>query len=181
MMRPGGLLLLAALTACDKPSGDATPASATTSASAPASSPAAASASSAPATPASMRSWHGTYKSVASTLTAPVDGKKVHWSDAPTTEGIGDGKLALTVDGASGHATGTIDGPLGPATLDGVVTDGKLAATIRRKDPTDRGFTGTLLGSVASDRLEGTMSVTMGLASALRTATFTLTPAGVAP
>jgi hypothetical protein len=64
--------------------------------------------------------------------------------------------------------------------VDGVVTEGTLAATLRRKDPSDQGFTGTLLGSVASDHVEGTMNVSLGLASALRTATFTLTP-GAAP
>jgi hypothetical protein len=139
------------------------------------------SASSAPKTPPATRSWGGTYKSAAATLTAPPDGKKTHWSDTQSTAGIGDGALALMVDGATGHVSGTVDGPLGPATVDGVVTDGNLAATLRRKDPTDQGFTGTVLGSIASDHLEGTMNVSVGLASALRTATFTLTPSGAAP
>jgi len=167
------LLLLSGVTACDKPSADTTPAPASTSATTPVASSSAratASASSAPVSPAATQSWRGTYKSAASTL----------WSDTQTTAGIGDGALALSIDGASGHVSGTVDGPLGPATVDGVVTEGTLAATLRRKDPSDQGFTGTLLGSVASDHVEGTMNVSLGLASALRTATFTLTP-GAAP
>jgi len=176
-----GLLLLSSVIACDKPSADATqPPLSTSAAVASSSARTAASTSPAPVSPAAAQSWRGTYKSAASTLTVPPDYKKTHWSDTQTTAGIGDGPLALTVDGASGHVSGTVDGPLGPATVDGVVTDGKLAATLRRKDPSDQGFTGTLLGSIAGDHLEGTMNVTLGLASALRTATFTLT-AGAAP
>ncbi|HEY5240114.1 MAG TPA: hypothetical protein VIJ22_01555 [Polyangiaceae bacterium] len=178
------LLLLAllplAVIACDHSSSSGAQTSATASVAATTSS-VAASASAATKTPDATRAWRGTYKSVASTLAAPPDGKKTHWSDTQTTAGIGDGALALTVDGATGHVSGTVDGPLGPAMMDGVVTDGKLAATLRRKDPTDQGFTGTILGSIAGDHLEGTMNVSIGLANALRTATFTLTPSGPAP
>ena len=181
MRRLAGLLVLAAV-ACGKPSGDATPPPASASvATASSSAPMTESASSVPKGPAATRSWRGTYRSAASTLTVPPDWKKTHWSDTQSTAGIGDGALALTVDGATGHISGTVDGPLGPATVDGVVTDGNLAATLSRQDPTDQGFTGTVLGSIASDHLEGTMNVSLGLASALRTATFTLTPSGAAP
>jgi hypothetical protein len=176
------LLLFAGLLACDKPSTDALPPAASAAApGAGSSAPAAASASTTAATSTASRSWQGTYKSAASTLTVPPDYKKTHWSDTQTTAGIGDGPLSLTVDGASGHVSGTVDGPLGPGTVDGVIADGKLAATIRRKDPTDQGFSGTLLGSIGSDRLDGTMNLSLGGAGALRTATFTLTPAGAAP
>ena len=64
-----------------------------------------------------------------------------------------------------------MDGPLGPATLEGLSSDGKLTATVRRKDPTDRGFTGTLVGSIVGDHVEGSMSVSLGQASALATMT----------
>ena len=173
-------LLPLAMIACDHPSSSGAQASAPASVSA-ATSSVAASASATTTTPDATRAWRGTYKSGASTLAAPPNGKKTHWSDTQTTAGIGDGALALTVDGATGHVSGTVAGPLGPATIDGVVTDGKLAATLRRKDPSDQGFTGTILGSFAGDHLEGTMNVSIGLANALRTATFTLTPAGPAP
>jgi hypothetical protein len=183
--------LFLALAACDKASGGApAPGASAPGASAPmASLPPSNASSAAPTavasstTPVASQSWHGAYKSAASTLTVPPDWKKVHWSDTETTAGIGDGTMALTVDSASGHVNGTVDGPLGPATVDGVLADGKLAATLRRKDPADQGFTGTLLGSLAGDHGDGTMNVSLGLASALRSATFHLSPgaAGNAP
>jgi hypothetical protein len=67
---------------------------------------------------------------------------------------------------------------LGPAVIEGVVADGKLSAAVRRKDPTDRGFTGTMLGQLTADRVEGTLDVSLGTASVLRTATFALTLSG---
>ncbi|HEY3816706.1 MAG TPA: hypothetical protein VGL81_06025 [Polyangiaceae bacterium] len=180
-MRPSALLLLA-LAACNTPSGSgATPApsaSVTVAASASASAP---SASATATSPGKTQSWRGSYKSAASPIAAAPNGKKAHWTDTQPTAGIGDGALTLAVDGATGHVLGTVDGPLGPGTLDGVVTDGKLAGTVRRKDPNDQGFTGTVLGSVANGHLEGTMSGSLGLAGALRTATFTLTPSSAAP
>jgi hypothetical protein len=123
------------------------------------------------------QAWKGTYKSAAATLTVPPAWKKIPWSDAKSTAGVGDGAMTLALD-PGGRATGSIDGPLGPATIDGASVGGKLSATVRRKDPGDHGFTGTLVGDVAADRVEGTMSVSLGQASALRTATFTLAPGG---
>ena len=179
MRRLALLLVFAASTACDRPSTGGTPPAASTprATSSVVTGPAAAIASAAPtsSTPGATRPWHGTYKSAASTLTVPPDWNKVHWSDTQSTAGIGEGTMTLLVD-AGGHVSGAVDGPLGPAVLDGMITDGKLTATVRRKDPADRGFAGTLVGSLSGDRGEGTMNVSLGLASALRTATFTLSP-----
>jgi hypothetical protein len=86
----------------------------------------------------------------------------------------------MQVDGASGRALGTLEGPLGPATLAGVVADGKVTAQITPKDPPDGGFAGTLVGSLANDRMEGTMSVSSGFAGAVRKATFTMAREGKA-
>jgi hypothetical protein len=86
------------------------------------------------------------------------------------------GTLTVTVDGASGRATGEVGGPLGPANVEGLVADGKLTAAVRRKDPTDRGFTGTLAGAITGDKVDGTMSMSLGQASSLRSATFSLAP-----
>jgi hypothetical protein len=196
MTRSLRLVLLAALVACDRssegsaaPPGSASAATDSRSGAPLALTPVAASSAAAsriaPARPsAAAQSWHGAYRSAAATLTVPPDWKKVHWSDTQSTAGIGDGTMALTLDGATGQLSGMVDGPLGPATVEGVVADGTVAATLRRKDPADEGFTGTLLGSIAGDHVEGTMSMSLGLASALRTATFRLspgTPPGAAP
>jgi hypothetical protein len=173
------LVATAALAGCSKPTTDAAPPAASTSAQAPVASASAAPARSAAAPTASAgasSSWHGSYKSTASALEVPADWKKVHWSDTQSTAGVGDGTMALAVDGAPGRVTGSVDGPLGPATVDGVVADGKLSATIRRKDPADHGFTGTLLGAVKTDRIGGTMDVSLGTAGVVRTASVVLTP-----
>jgi hypothetical protein len=184
-MRAGRVLLVVGLSVCGcsrpaggdgastAPSGSSqAPGAATPAAVGSAAASAAASASPAAAT----RTWKGEYKSTAAALAIPSDRSKVHWSDAPSTTGVGDGTLTVTVDGASGRATGEVSGPLGPANVEGLVADGKLTAAVRRKDPTDRGFTGTLSGAIAGDKVDGTMSVSLGQASSLRSATFSLAP-----
>jgi hypothetical protein len=102
----------------------------------------------------------------------------VHWNVKESAAGIGEGTIALTVDPVNGRVFGTLEGPLGPATVDGFAADRKLTASIARKDPTDQGFTGTLIGSLGGDRAGGTMNVSLAEASAIRTATFDLSPDG---
>jgi hypothetical protein len=122
--------------------------------------------------------WRGSYKSTAGVLYVPADWKNVHWNVKESAAGLGEGTMALTIDPVSGRVRGTLDGPLGPATVDGFASDRKLTATIARRDPTDQGFTGTLIGSVGGDSAEGTMNVSPADASAIRTAMFTLSPNG---
>jgi hypothetical protein len=184
-MRTAFVLLAVALgaAACSKPSdsGGAPPApSASTAASTagvvPSSAPSAVLSATQPTGGASASAWRGTYKSAVATLTVVPAYKKQPWSDTKSTEGIGDGAMTLAIE-PGGRLTGSVDGPLGPATIAGVLAEGKVSATLRRKDPTDHGFTGTLVGDVASDHIDGTMSVSLGQASVLRTATFSLKPA----
>jgi hypothetical protein len=169
-------LAAAGLLACSKSSTESPPPAASSKAPvASASTPVVPSA--APAASAGVApSWHGTYKSAASALSVPPEWKKVHWSDTQSTTGLGDGAMTLTVDAATGRVSGALEGPLGPATLDGAVADGKLSATVRRKDPTDHGFTGTMVGSMSGDHAEGTMDVSLGTAGVVRSASFVLTP-----
>jgi hypothetical protein len=141
----------------------------------------ASSAAAAPAAPATgPTTWQGSYKSAQGALYIPSDWKDVHWKVKETDTGIGDGALSMRVDGSTGRASGALDGPLGPATLEGVMADGKVTAQITPKDPPDGGFAGTLVGSLANDRMEGTMSVSSGFAGAIRTATFTMAREGKA-
>jgi hypothetical protein len=120
--------------------------------------------------------WRGSYTSTAGGLYIPPDWKDVHWRVKETTGGIGEGAIALRVDPANGRVLGALEGPLGPATIDGLVSEGKLTATVARKDPADEGFTGTIVGSLAEGGVEGTMNVSLAAASAIRTATFSLSP-----
>ena len=132
-------------------------------------------ASSAPAAPAATVAWRGSYESVAGLLYIPADWKDVHWKVKDSDTGLGAGTMTMRVDSKSGRVVGALEGALGPATLHGLVSDGKLTATISRSDPADEGFMGTLAGSLARGHAEGTMNVSLALAGAIRTATFTMT------
>ena len=139
-----------------------------------------ASAQPAPTAPAVASSgvWKGSYKSVAGTVTIPASLKAGTWTNAETTVALGEGTLALTVDPATNRVSGAVEGPLGPASVAGFFADGGVTATIRRSDPADQGFTGTLEATASAAGLQGTMNGALGQASAVRTATFTLSNAG---
>jgi hypothetical protein len=172
------VLLFGTMVACAKSSAGEAPAPPETSAApAPPEPRAAASASSSPAAAAGTTSWKGSYKSVAATITLPRD---VKWKVPDSTEGIGEGTIALTVEHPGGRVRGTIDGVLGPATVDGQTADGKLTAKVSRQDPSDHGFTGTLSGDVGDGSAHGTMNVAQADVSAVRSATFELSPSRAA-
>jgi hypothetical protein len=122
--------------------------------------------------------WTGKYTSTAGTLYIPEDWKSVHWNVPDSAVGLGEGSLNLEVDGATGRVSGTVAGPLGPATLAGIASDGKISATVARQDASDRGFAGTLQGTLAGDHGEGTIQVSLAEVSAVRTATFSLSKSG---
>jgi len=130
-----------------------------------------------PPAPEAVARWSGTYASAPATLYIPTDWKGVHWKVPETAAGVGDGALTVTVDPSTGRVSGAVDGPLGPARVEGVVSDGGVAAMLSRKDPSDRGFTGTMVGSISGDTLTGSLHVSAAEASAVRSATFTLKPA----
>jgi hypothetical protein len=142
------------------------------SASAP-SAPVAPSASAAPAHATSTQ-WSGTYKSEATTFALPAG---VKWKVPESTEGIGEGTLALTIEPPPGRVRGTVEGPLGPALVDGFAADGKVTATIARRDPSDHGFAGTLSAEVSGGHVRGTMNLAPAEVTAVRAATFDLAPA----
>jgi hypothetical protein len=121
---------------------------------------------------AGARAWRGPYKSVESVITLPAD---VKWRVPESTAGIGDGTLALTADPA-GRVNGIIDGVLGPALVVGLLADGRLTGSVLRKDPSDHGFTGTLAADLGDADARGTLHVTLAEASAVRQATFELSP-----
>jgi hypothetical protein len=125
------------------------------------------------ASAAGVTKWKGGYKSVAGSFVLPKD---VKWKVPDSPAGIGDGTIALTIDAGTGRVQGTIDGPLGPATVDGLAVGGKVTANVARTDPTDHGFTGTLQGTLG-DSLQGTMNLAQADVTAVRNATFDLAPA----
>jgi hypothetical protein len=123
---------------------------------------------------AATTAWKGTYTSAEAVLTLPAD---VKWRVPETPAGVGDGTLALDVDPATGRVRGTLDGVLGPATVEGLAADGHVTGAVLRKDPRDHGFTGTLAGDLGDGGAHGTLHVTLAEASAVRRATFDLAPA----
>ncbi len=157
--------------ACSKGSGgESTASPPSASASASVAPPAAAAPAASAAGPSG---WKGGYKSVPGTIVLPKD---VKWKVPETTDGVGEGTIALTVDRATRRVQGKVDGVLGPATIDGMAVDGKITATVSRQDPTDHGFTGTLSGEMGDAGTSGTMNVALADVSAVRNATFELAP-----
>jgi hypothetical protein len=170
-----GLTLVLLAGACGKSSGQdsapapSTPPAATVSAPAPSTSASVAAATTAPT------SMQGTYKTTAGTLVVTADWRKTHFAAPESSAGIGEGTMTVQVDGA-GRVTGTLDGVLGAAVLEGKVSGDNLSAAIRRKDPTDRGFAGTLVGTAAAGGTTGTMNLASAEGGVVRTGTFTLSP-----
>ena len=174
------LALLAVVGCNGKSSGDAPAASS------PAASVAVASASATPsaapsasaASNAAGSTWSGTYKSTGASLYVPTQKPfdVVKWRGDDAGGGLGDGSLDLTVD-ATGQVSGTGAGALGAVLVSGMYADGELTASLARKDPTDGGFTGTAVGKLAGDKIEGTIHLSLPNATSLRTATFTLSKA----
>lgn len=175
--RAGALVLMLLAGACGKSSGQDTTV-VSPSASAPASSAPVASASAAASGSASTvasRSLRGTYKTAPGSLAVTPDWTKTRFAGHESTAGLGEGAMTVQVDG-SGRVTGTLDGALGAAVLEGTVAGDQMTAAIRRKDPSDRGFAGTLIGTLAADKATGTMSLASAEGGVVRTGTFTLSP-----
>jgi hypothetical protein len=170
--------------ACDKTGGDhsAPSPSATTAAPPGSASTVAPTPSTSAANASAAAPWHGTYKSVAGTITIPESLKAGTWKNADTNVGLGEGSLSLVVDPSTDRVSGHIEGALGPASITGLWSGGKVAATIRRDDAADQGFTGMLEAAPAGAELQGTINGALGNVNAVRTATFALTggttPAG---
>jgi hypothetical protein len=134
----------------------------------------AAAASSAPRPPSrtSEASYAGTYSIAPGSVYIPTSkefsGARVA-KDEPSKL-VGEGALTFTID-AQGRLRGTVDsGPLSPAILDGSTLEGDtIRGTIRRRNPSDEGLTGTLVGTRAGTKLEATLFVADAMAVMVRT------------
>lgn len=119
--------------------------------------------------------YSGTYKATAGTLYVPEEkdwkGFRFRGDDAGT--GLGDGTLTFKVK-EGGRIEGEGDGPFGKFILSGVLAESALSAAVMRKDPTDEGFTGFLIGTKKGEAFEGTMKLSLARGNVLRDATFTV-------
>jgi hypothetical protein len=142
---------------------------------APSASASAATVASASARPAGPTHFTGTYTSKASELFVPdaeaYKGFKFRGDDAGSA--LGDGPIKLTV-ALDGKVTGSLEGPLGPATLDGVATDAGITFRVTADDPkADLALSGTGEGEASPSEVKGTMQLSSWHANLLRQATFT--------
>jgi hypothetical protein len=133
------------------------------------------------ASPGRATTFSGTYKSAPSALYLPPE-LKVRWRPEETDAGVGEGELSLAVE-PEGRVHGAVEGPLGPAVVEGYAREGALTAKVSRKDPADHGFAGTLSATQTPGRIEGTMNLSLAAGGALRSATFVLVAgdAGASP
>lgn len=116
--------------------------------------------------------YKGKYTVTAGTMYVP---KEKDWASVKfkndETKMLGDGEMTVTID-PSGRVSGTTEsGPLGSSILDGQSDGGRVTASIRRKDPSDEGLTGTLVATVSGDTLSGTMNLAESNAAVVRVAT----------
>ena len=169
-------LLCLTLSECSKePATGAAPASSTSTLAAAAAPRPSALPSAKPA-PTSI-AWSGTYESAPGSLYVYDGGewKGVHFRGDDASIGLGEGPLSFSVDAKTSLVRGTASGPLGDVVIAGAVTNEEVTFTVVRKDPTDRGFTGTGEGKVTGDSLTGTIRLSRGDAHVIREAKFTLT------
>ena len=167
------IFLVAILASCKEPPAatDATPASA--SASAPAVASASASASGASGGTSGPATYAGTYNAERGTLYVPDaeawKGVGLKPDDAGAT---GEGPITIAIDPDGGAVTGTLDGPLGPATLSGLSQEGAVTFQVAPKDKTDLAFRGTGTASIDAGVVSGEMHLSSWRANVLREATF---------
>jgi hypothetical protein len=130
----------------------------------------------APKAAPSSETWTGTYDSHPGSIYV-VDGGEwagVRWRGDDASVGLGEGKLSLAMNRTSEEVRGTGEGPIGNVVLSGVVTGGAITLSVSRKDPLDRGLTGTAVAQVSGDKISGTMRLSQADARVIREATLHL-------
>jgi hypothetical protein len=158
------------LAACSK-TGDGAPAPAASAQ--PAASVSAPVASAAPAVPTPV-SWTGHYSATPGPFYVPDGGEwaGVHFRGEDASVGLGEGTLSATVD-PGGRVTGTLEGPLGPLLVTGLVAGKAFSAELTPKEPAT-GFTGAATGAIEGDKITGTMRLSLPTGNVIRMASFTL-------
>lgn len=126
----------------------------------------------------SAATFAGTYTVTVGKMYVPDDPefKSVKFKNDETKH-LGEGKLTLAID-PSGRISGVSDGgPLGDAVFEGAREGDRVTAQIARKDASDEGLTGTLVGTREGDVVQGTMKLSEWNAAVVREATFRATRA----
>jgi hypothetical protein len=124
--------------------------------------------------PATIDAWSGHYAAAPGSFSVPDGGEwaGVRFRGEDAGDGLGEGTLSVSVDPA-GRVTGTLEGPLGPARLTGELLANAFSAAVSPSDP-GHGFAGTAVGTLAGDRIAGTIRLSMPTGNVLRAASFAL-------
>jgi hypothetical protein len=176
---PGSALVFLALGCGDPSSNGGVGTSASGAVSAPG--PAASATASVSATPSAARpsegrsDFEGNYEVKKAEIELAPGVRVSTWKKDAGDVATGTGKIGLVLH-AGGRVSGTLDGPLGPATLRGEHSDATVSATITPDDPTREGsFEGTLWGTKEGETIAFQLSATTADAALVRTARGKLT------
>jgi hypothetical protein len=124
--------------------------------------------------------WTGAYDSEVGSFYV-VDGGEwagVNWRGDDASVGLGNGSMSLSLDRSTGEVRGTGDGPIGNVIFTGALVRDAILLTVSRKDPLDRGLTGTAVATVSGNRIAGTMRLAVADARVIRQGTLTLSRGG---
>ena len=118
--------------------------------------------------------WRGTYESSLHRIDLPTkQGGLAEWAADDGRRGVGSGTLSITPS-ADGTATGTAEGPLGSADLQGAFEGDSLS--LRLVPKTEEGaFSGVIVAHRDGDRLVGTLRASTPDGRVAREGTITLT------
>jgi hypothetical protein len=128
----------------------------------------------------STETWAGAYVSEAGSIYV-VDGGEwagVKWRGDDASVGLGNGTMSLSLNRSTGEVRGTGEGPLGDVVFAGAIVSDAILLTVSRKDPLDRGLTGTAVATMSGDRIAGKMRLAVADARVIRQATLTLSRGG---
>ena len=88
------------------------------------------------------------------------DWASAKWRGDNESAGIGEEKVTLTI-ARTGEITGEGTGAVGDIMISGLLRDGAISGTIRRKNATEAGFVGSFLGSASGEKAVGTVSLSL--------------------
>lgn len=161
----------AALFACDKDGGKSSGTQPSASVSA------VASASAAPIDSGpSIAKWSGSYTAAPGSFYVPdaPEFKGVKFRGEDAGDGLGEGTLVFDVDPVTNVITGEVHGALGDLVLSGALQNEVYTFTLRPRDPSTMGFTGTGRATPKGTEVAGSMRVSKATANVIREATFSL-------
>ena len=122
-----------------------------------------------PSDSAHTGTFKGKYSAKKTTPSLAPDVVVKSWKSDDGKRGAGEGRITLTIE-SNGRATGIVEGPLGPATLEGSVEGKRVRAElVPDRDDADA-FSGLFDGTLEGSGIVGTLRAADGSASVVREA-----------